>query len=248
MKPTVALIERACRTAWSPADTTTIGGWVLVRNGGFTRRLNSSSAVGPASTDLATREAIDSWITGDRGANAPIRVTPLSHGPTMDEAARRWGLVPVDETLVLIRDAQPTSTADDGVVMTPVNAPSFIDDVVALNGYGNTNRAPLQGIVGRIEFGTGLWMPGAAVAVAGIVESVCCVFSLAVTPAARGRGLASAVVARAGAWGNEHGARHVTLQVLGTNAPARRLYDRLGFETAYAYHYLEPRPASSLVS
>ena len=166
----------------------------------------------------------------------------------MDAATLGWDLAPVDETLVLIRDAEPTSTGDAEVVLTPVDEPSFIDDVAALNGYRDANRAPLMGIVERIDVGIGLWLPGTAVAIAGVVDAMCCVFSIAVAPAARGQGLASAVVERARGWGHEQGARHMALQVLGTNAPARRLYERLGFETAYTYHYLEPHTASTPLS
>ncbi len=243
MKPSITLIERACRSVWSPAETASVGGWVLVRNGGFTRRLNSSSAHGPAAIDRATWEAIVSWISGDGGGVPPIRVTPLSHGPTMAAAVPAWGLDPVDETLVLTRPLRSRSATDSGVALTPLQGSAFMDDLMVLNGYGPATRAPLLGIMERVDLGTGLSVPGAAVAIAGVVDAVCCVFSLAVAPAARGQGLASAVVERACAWGHEQGATHAALQVLGTNAPARRLYERLGFEAAYTYHYLEPRTA-----
>ena len=36
------------------------------------------------------------------------------------------------------------------------------------------------------------------------------------------------------------GARDAYLQVDASNAPARRVYERLGFTDAYAYHYRSP--------
>ena len=42
------------------------------------------------------------------------------------------------------------------------------------------------------------------------------------------------------AWGRSQGARHAWLQVLASNMVARRVYERLGFGTAYEYWYREP--------
>ena len=39
------------------------------------------------------------------------------------------------------------------------------------------------------------------------------------------------------AWGADNGAASAWLQVIDANAIARALYQRLGFETAYSYHY-----------
>ncbi len=63
--------------------------------------------------------------------------------------------------------------------------------------------------------------------------------SLAVTPDVRGSGLGALMMEAAELWAVERGARSMTLQVLGTNAPARGLYERLGYSEAYRYHYLQ---------
>lgn len=52
---------------------------------------------------------------------------------------------------------------------------------------------------------------------------------LAVAPAARGRGVASALLAAAAQHARERGARKLSLRVLSTNEAALRLYERLGF-------------------
>ena len=56
------------------------------------------------------------------------------------------------------------------------------------------------------------------------------VFGLAVAPAARRLGAASALLAAAEQRARAAGARKLSLRVLGTNEPAIRLYHRLGFE------------------
>jgi ribosomal protein S18 acetylase RimI-like enzyme len=56
------------------------------------------------------------------------------------------------------------------------------------------------------------------------------VFGLAVAPAARRRGAGSALLAAAEEFARGQGARKLSLRVLSTNAPAIRLYERLGFQ------------------
>jgi GNAT superfamily N-acetyltransferase len=56
-------------------------------------------------------------------------------------------------------------------------------------------------------------------------------------PAARGRGLARALCARLLQLARDEGARTAYLQVDAANAPARKVYTRLGFQDVYTYHY-----------
>ena len=62
---------------------------------------------------------------------------------------------------------------------------------------------------------------------------------LAVAPAARRRGLASALTAAAAREAHRRGARRAFLQVEHANAAAITVYERLGFVPADAYHYME---------
>jgi ribosomal protein S18 acetylase RimI-like enzyme len=61
-----------------------------------------------------------------------------------------------------------------------------------------------------------------------------------VAPEHRRQGLGVAVVAALLEWGAERGATTAYLQVLGDNAPAIALYERLGFTTHHSYRYLAP--------
>jgi RimJ/RimL family protein N-acetyltransferase len=55
------------------------------------------------------------------------------------------------------------------------------------------------------------------------------VAGIAVLASARGQGVATALLAAAERYAIERGARKLSLRVLGTNAPAIRVYDRAGF-------------------
>ena len=58
---------------------------------------------------------------------------------------------------------------------------------------------------------------------------VLAIVGLAVDPGARGRGVATALLAAAEQFARERGARKLSLRVLSSNGPALRLYERCGF-------------------
>ena len=63
--------------------------------------------------------------------------------------------------------------------------------------------------------------------------------SLAVDPAAEGRGVARALVAAGEEWARARGFDRITLNVFDGNSRARRLYERLGYSVE-TLHYLKP--------
>jgi ribosomal protein S18 acetylase RimI-like enzyme len=63
------------------------------------------------------------------------------------------------------------------------------------------------------------------------------IFSMATQPNFRRQGLATTVIYALAQWGQSHQADQIYLQVMESNAPAQALYQKLGFETVYHYHY-----------
>lgn len=61
---------------------------------------------------------------------------------------------------------------------------------------------------------------------------------LAVTRAAEGKGVGSALLERSMQWAKERGSDRLTLSALVTNARARRLYERKGFGGEYIRYVL----------
>ncbi len=79
-----------------------------------------------------------------------------------------------------------------------------------------------------------------AVGYAGYADDWVGFRGIEVAPAHRGRRLALAVMAALVEWGAAQGASTAYLQVLGDNAPARRLYEPMGFAPHHSYRYLTP--------
>jgi ribosomal protein S18 acetylase RimI-like enzyme len=86
-------------------------------------------------------------------------------------------------------------------------------------------------------------MAGESVASCGLVTvegAYAGLFDIYTPPEYRGKGLATAVCRRLLHVGHDHGARQGWLSVLAANQPALKVYDRLGFRTAYEYWYRVP--------
>lgn len=170
-----------------------------------------------------------------------IRVTPLCPDDLVNECTAAWNLTPCDETAVLVAEARAGD--DGGVVHVDPGNPSFVDDLFRLNGRDENGKPAWDRLVERLgTLGLGLWLPGRAAGLVAVVNGVGLVYSVAIDEEHRRQGLAQRVMHAANSWAADAGARTMSLQVVGTNDAARALYDTLGYERLYSYHYLQ-RPA-----
>jgi ribosomal-protein-alanine N-acetyltransferase len=81
--------------------------------------------------------------------------------------------------------------------------------------------------------GTAGWChPAGGMSLARVAADELEVLTLAVIPAARGKGLGAALVATILDWGAAHGAGAAFLEVAAGNLAAKRLYTRAGFSSA----------------
>lgn len=133
-----------------------------------------------------------------------------------------------------VRGARP---ADDAVLadleIAAWSAESGFPSVIAAAGPGvpffNADNPPEAhlvaelhgGVVGYVKLKPATRLPENA--------HVIQVQGLAVHPSARRHGVAAALLTAAERDARERGARKLTLRVLGSNAPAIRLYEKLGF-------------------
>lgn len=232
-------IEDSGFAAWSPDETTTIAGWRVASSGGFTRRLNSASSIGPADTSLDVRDEIAAWLV-ERGAGMTVRWTPLMDVDVAATCMDTWGLAPLDDTNVMVRETPLASEYGD-VVVVPADDAAYTADLMHLNGRDPAIRSSWDRIVARAgSSAVGLWVPGRAVGFTAVCNGVSSVFSVAVRNDCRRTGLATRIMSASAAWAFDQGAESQFVQVLGTNAAAVELYEGLGFSDRYRYRYMEP--------
>ncbi|KAA3636371.1 MAG: GNAT family N-acetyltransferase [Armatimonadetes bacterium] len=233
-------LERALYDTWTSDESTRIAGWTLHSNGGFTRRVNCATAVGSPGTDPEAFGAISTWLA-ERGGAPIVRVTPLLSDETVAAVSTEWGYRSFDDTVVMTGPV--TAVASSGSIeVVPVTDEGFFADINVLNQRAPSSKPAWRRLLGRIEDrAAGLRLPGIGVALVAASGRVAEVYSVAVAPDARRRGVASSLMNTATAWAVERGCDTMSLQVLGTNDAALALYDRLGYREVYRYHYLQPQ-------
>lgn len=248
----ITLIEELAANAVPAAVSQELDGWRLRFNLGVTRRANSVLAAregGALSLEVRLAEA--EAFYGRRGALARFQLCPASQPASLDAELAARGYSVSAPTLVQTGYLGPMLKAAVGMARV---TEQFDEAWLAAYVEGEGETSPVK-IAARREMLQRIGPPAgfAAVAVDGELAAVALgvvergwlgIFSVATRPAFRGRGLAAVALGDLAAWAQARGASRAYLQVFSANAPAIRLYERLGFTTHYQYWYRERQLAT----
>ena len=234
--------------AWPALKEVFYDGWLIRLANGATRRTNSVNVIGPGRRPLPEKIAYCEAIY--RAHDQPSYFRILTHAdPELDRALDARGYRAEDETLTLymnFRKNRPPKA--DRSVATDVHEgrpPKAWLDAHRLH----TRRTPeeagalhavLEVLAVPAFFAEARDADGeiASVAFCGIHERMACVQWVVTDPAQRRAGLSRATLSALLTRAQAAGAQGACLQVLASNAPAIRLYERLGFHCElYRYHY-----------
>jgi GNAT superfamily N-acetyltransferase len=238
-------LEAIAAEAWQPLDQESLGGWVLRAARGFTGRANSVLPLGSPGVPLD--EALTTVVDWYRARSLPPTIqVPLPLHDDLDAALSGAGWQRHQDIAVMVGDvaalAMTTSSPPpDGVTLhiTDTPAPQWL----AAFRYGTSSLpSEVAPIVMKAKQPLFASLEGPGDEVYGIARGAVNgqwlgVTALEVPEAYRrlgvGRSLMTALIAHAA----DHLCRHVWLQVARDNAPARALYDQLGFAEHHHYVY-----------
>jgi len=248
-------IEDAGINASAPREQLWVDGWLVRFSPGKAKRARCVQAVAAGRLSLDERLRRCLAIYGEAGLQPYFRITPFSQPTGIDELLAERGMERIDDTRVMVAALEAGAPAlEQGDEPSPalhcraVDADAFADWVGRQRGSSPEARAahaerirqsPVRHRALSIDDMSGETLVGGQVVVEGDLAGLYDVFS---AEAARGRGLARALCRRLLQLAVADGARVAYLQVDAGNAPARRLYQRLGFADAYSYHYRSPPP------
>jgi N-acetylglutamate synthase len=243
-----AQIEETCRNAWPALKEVHYDGWLIRLANGATRRTNSVNVIGKGKRPLAEKIAYCEAIYRAHGQPSYFRV--LSHAdPALDVALDARGYRAEDETRTLFMDFRkhPPPKPDAAIVtevheMRPtkawleahrIHSRRTPEEAAKLHDVLNVIAVPAFFAEARDGAGE-----IASVAFCGIHNAMACVQWVVTDPAQRQQGLSCATLSALLNRAQAAGATGACLQVLASNAPAIRLYERLGFAAElYRYHY-----------
>lgn len=251
-------IERATLDAVPPSEREEHGGWLLGLDAGTVWRAKSAAPL-THGTDLLA--SVDTVVARYRSAGLKpcFRMPDVPElGPVQDRLNAQ-GLTPGESTHVQWIEAHhlDTALAKTRGIATPCDAPSSGAtevQVVFQNQPDETWCAvflgegfdPVDGASRTQILKRAVHAHYASVQVQGVTVAVgmgsysqgwASIHGMRTLPAWRGRGYALAIMSRLLAEGQRRQLDRVFLQVEGSNAHARAIYRRLGFQDLWTYRY-----------
>ncbi len=240
--------EELSLNAWPALKTLVFKGCVLRFANGYTNRANSANPLYVAGDDL--REVIEyaeSFYAAE-GRPSVFKVLGVPGYEALDGILAGRGYGKITETSVMTVALTSGERSAPEVGIRDDFDDGWISACASFNGYPDTTRETMTRMLRTIGVETivaSLAVDGAVVACGyGAIERgrVGC-FDIIVDGARRGKGYGRAVMVAIMDEARRRGAREAYLQVLASNGVARRLYEGLGFESAYSYWYRRLTPA-----
>jgi ribosomal protein S18 acetylase RimI-like enzyme len=219
-------------------------GWVLRATRGYTGRANSAAPLHDGRIPLVDKLVYTEAWYRRRNLPAMIRLTPAGRPAGLDYDLEEGGYVLRDEGVsVQIRSLQGIGLAPSAVEVTSGRVSS--EWLAALAGFQSRvahNLDTVREVFDRLP-ASRVWAmirregSPAAIGRAVLEGGDLGLFDVITHPGLRRGGFATEITAALLRWGIERGAEQAYLQVVPSNAPAIRLYAKLGFEEAYRYWY-----------
>jgi GNAT superfamily N-acetyltransferase len=241
-------LEEIALNAWPALQQVFFDGWVLRTAEGFSKRANSVNALYPSSIELAEKISYCERYYGQRGLPALYRLTAASTPPHLDQFLAELNYRRFDPTLVMGRELP-----SDGPDIAQRPRTDFVqldcEEWLAVHRQlkeinrtdQNQHQQILQAIPGARCLGVVIHREKAVACGLGVVEGdTMGIFDLVTAQEARRQGFGTRLMQDLFAWGRNRGVLWAYLQVMEANAPARRLYGKLGFEECYSYWYRAP--------
>ena len=237
------MIEELALNAWPSLQTLLLDGWVLRFANGYTRRANSVNPLYPSQQEAGEKLRVCERWYRDRGLKVVFKMTAASQPDSLDAllAARGYEIHAPTSVQLMELDALDGTPAADitlDAAVTDVWFAAFCEVGGADRRHHGTMRQLLALIMPETRFAA-LWLDGRVAACGlGVLQAGHIgLYDIAVAPGLRRRGYGQRLVKSLLAWGKEAGAHTAYLQVMLNNAPALRLYEKVGFREIYQYWY-----------
>lgn len=251
--PTATLarrIEDAGLNASAPPQQAFVDGWLLRLSPGKAKRARCVNALQQGRLPLSDMLARCRAAFASSGLPLIVRITPFTQPPDLDArlGLLRWHRFDETRVMALVElESLQTPALPAGVALQGLDSEAYAAMVGALRGSSaeqiaghaerlRESRVPYQGF--RLVRGSTLLACGQIAIEDGLVG----LYDVFTPQAQRGQGHAERLCRALLGEARAQGVRHAYLQVSDDNAGAIHLYEKLGFQLAYRYHYRSEDP------
>jgi ribosomal protein S18 acetylase RimI-like enzyme len=240
-------VEEASLNGWPALRDVFFDGWLIRLADGYTRRTNSVNLLFPGMLPLDRKIRYCEAVYAAQGLPTIFCISS-SADPALGRLLDERGYNPAeDESCVLLMDfaETPPQSVPGAVLEEGLPGELWLASLAQLHGQNDharrTHRRILENLAVPAVFAAAPLDDGspAALAYGAVHDGIVCVNSVVTHPDFRRQGQARKAVAAVLSWAQElRGATGACLSVVAENAPARALYESMGFtREMYRYHY-----------
>ncbi len=240
---TIQFYEELSGNAWPGLENIIDDGWLIRFAGGYTRRANAVLPLYPGTEECSAKIArCERWFA-DKGLSTVFKMTSAAQPQELERLLTERGYGNCAQTsLQTLELAAVCETAPSDWTVDRDVTERWLENYCRFNGVADQDRPTLRRILAAIvpeHFLVTLAADGQTVACGmAVLERGCCgLFDIVVDPERRGRGHGEQLIRALLTLGKRRGAERAYLQVTLSNAPALRLYAKLGFREQYQYWY-----------
>jgi N-acetylglutamate synthase len=232
--------EEQLLNAWPTLQTLTYDGWLLRYGKGYTKRANAVHPLyRPVYMGLDEHIAQCEAFYIERGLPVIFKITEATEPEGLDAELARRGYELVDMVSIQVASLEELPEPKHSEVrISDGLTEAWLEDFCRMN----PSHAPHRAAIRELFMGHQLPCRYAALLLGG--RTVACglavlqgsavgLFDIVADPDYRRQGLGESLMLHLLQAVKREGAREAYLQVLADNAPARRLYEKLGFREAY---------------
>ena len=248
----IASLERATLDAVAPAERKEFGAWLIPFDRSTIGRATSAVTLRHHGVDASNLREVES-LYAQCGLQAAFRIADVPGLANVTEELREMGYRATQPTLVQTGDVATLlaqthrANANQFESVLVENSPSTtwssaytaigfdpIDGAHRVQALSRSEHVIYASISDDSGTGTGETL---AAGTASMSQNWAGIHGMRTVMAARGQGLARAILYALAGVANERNYQRVFLQVEETNTAALSLYRRAGFMTAWRYHY-----------
>lgn len=240
-------IEEFSLNAWPALQTFLYDGWLLRFADGYTKRSNSISPI--YHNHEQSLQEIEEKIRGCEslysqvGLNTVFKITPFVIPEHLDSILEQQSYEVLDLTSVRILDLSEMEEPEtNNVTIHTEISNTWLEVVSSLNNLTKAHTEITRKLLSSSYLKKGFFtlyedsIP-VACGVGVIEQDYVGLYDIVTDHKYRNRGYGRELVLHILKWAKANGARHSYLQVLHSNEPANRLYERLGYREIYTYWY-----------